>query len=127
MSEWFREFANTDIGKIIAIGCFALLCLVYLFTHTSIGRKSLKELKNRANEVDNTVKTSKAESKKAFESFKEEVVNELRSQAQNELSFEEFVVSALSKLNNKKIKDLVKQYEKEPVEQLTTKEENNAE
>ena len=127
MSEWFREFANTDIGKIIAIGCFALLCLVYLFTHTSIGRKSLKELKNRANEVDNTVKTSKAESKKAFESFKEEVVNELRSQAQNELSFEEFVVSALSKLNNKKIKDLVKQYEKEPVEQLTNEEEKVAE
>lgn len=126
MSEWFREFANTDLGKIIAIGCFALLCLVYLFTHTSIGRKSLKELKNRANNVDNTVKVNKESIDKELESFKEEIKNELLASEELKKQFEEFVVSALSKINNKKIKDTILEYKNKSVEQLTTNKENNA-
>ena len=122
MSEWFREFANTDLGKIIAIGCFALLCLVYLFTHTSIGRKSLKELKARANEVDKRVKKNEDDSKADFEAFKEEVKNELLSNKK----FEEFVISLFSKINNKKIKETILDYENKSVEQLTTNNENNA-
>ena len=122
MSEWFREFANTDLGRIITIGCFALLCLVYLFTHTSIGKKSLTELKNRANQVDKRVEKNEKDSKKEFEAFKEEVKNELLSNKK----FEEFVISLFSKINNKKIKDTILDYENKSVEQLTTNNGNNA-
>lgn len=77
---------------------------------------------DRGEEDEEEKEVNEDDSKADFEEFKKEVRNELLTNKK----FEEFVISLFSKINNKKIKDTILDYENNSVEQLTTNNENNA-
>jgi len=127
MSDKFIEFSKTPVGTAIFIGCFVLICLMYIFTHTSIGRKTLKTLTQRADTVEKRVDDNEKDTKEENKKFKTEIRNELDSKEAHQIDFETFVLDTLGKLNNKKIKQSILDYENKSVEQLTNEEEKVAE
>lgn len=123
MKDWFIEFSNTPLGKIIAIGLFVIFCVIYIMSYTSVGKKALTELRTRATNVDIKVKKYKEELEEQYDKFKEEQDKKVVELKEENAELKEFICKTLKSINNKKVKEAIKKYE---MEQLTTNNENNA-
>jgi len=124
MKDWFIEFSKTPVGRIVAIGLFVLFCVVYIMTHTSVGKKALKELGNRANSVDEKVKKYKEKLESQYKEFEEKQNKKLVELEEKNVELEKFICETLKSINNKKVKEAIKKYE---MEQLTKQNEKVAE
>ena len=119
--NWVNEFAKTPAGIILASALSTLLLLIYIFSKTSIGRKALFELRNKATttkalvethrtNVDNNLKEEKEKNDKKLKEILEVV--ELERQEMFEV---------LKLVPNAKVKKFVKDHENMSVNDLLTK------
>lgn len=126
MKDWFLEFSKTPLGTAICIGLFILVVVIYIFTQTSIGKKTLRNLKLRADIVDQDLKEHKESVKKDFDNEKQELKIELEKAKKELANFKEEVFSVLKLIPNKKVKNLIKDYEIKELSKISTEEEKSA-
>lgn len=124
MKDWFLEFSETPVGRIIAIGVFALFCVVYIMSYTSVGKKALIELRTRADKVDKKLKEKEKELEEQYKKFEEKQNEKLALLEQKNNKYEEFICETLKYINNKKVKESIKKFE---LDKLTTTTEKVAE
>lgn len=124
MKEWFLEFSETTVGRIIAIGVFVLFCVVYIMSYTSVGKKALIELRTRANNVDKKLKEKEKELEEKHKKFEEQANEKYARLEQKCEMYESFVCETLKYINNKKVKESIKKFE---LDKLTTTDEKVAE
>lgn len=125
MKDWFLDFSETPVGRIVAIGVFALFCVVYIMSYTSVGKKALIELRSRADRVDKKLKDKEKELEEQRKKFEEEQNKKIALLEQKCNKYEEFICGTLKYINNKKVKESIKKFELD--KKLTTTTEKVAE
>ena len=119
--QWVNEFAKTPAGIILASALSILLLLIYVFSKTSIGRKALHELRNKATTTRSLVETHKENIEKEVKSHKEETKCELEK-VLNALEIErQEMFEVLKLVPNAKVKKFVKDHESMSVNDLLNK------
>ena len=117
MKDKFIEFAKTPLGTAIFIGVFVLVCLIYVFTNTSIGRKALKGLRGEFARVKEDFSKTTAEIKEDAEKHKKETKEELKKQVESlkkDIALIKTYLEEVGKhINNKKVKEIVAKLESE--------------
>ena len=124
MKDKFLEFAKTPLGTAIAIGLYCVVLAIYLFSKTSLGKKSLFIIKERVSFLTDKFKEHQEETSKELKLQRDFYEEKLALQEAKHNKFKEFVLSSLKYINNKKLKESIENFE---LSEIPNEHENNAE
>jgi len=128
--EDFKEIVNiifnSKVAEIISIAICVILVFAYIFSKTSIGKKSIFKLTSLGNSTKSYVETIQENTENELKKQKEEYENELNLYKECFYMFRDEVFEVLELVPNKKIKEFVKEHKDTDLIQLVKKHENKA-